>query len=42
MNRIRANAYPPSDPSSRFDTTATDATISELANQRGNIALPST
>ncbi len=41
-NRIRANAYPASEPKTRFAATVTAETISELTNQRGNIALPST
>ncbi len=41
-NRIRANAYPPSVPNSRFDTTVTAETISEFVNQRRNIAFPRT
>ncbi|CAM5461532.1 hypothetical protein SVIOM342S_07215 [Streptomyces violaceorubidus] len=41
-NRIRAKAYPASEPKTRFAATVTAETISELTNQRGNIALPST
>src|SRR3954471_14445584 len=41
-NRIRANAYPPSAPNSRFDTTVTAETISEFPNQRRKSAFSKT
>ena len=41
-NRIRANAYPPSEPRTRLAVTATADTMNEFRNQRGNNAFPST